>query len=106
MVRSGPMRDRVKVQNFVKTRDASGGIIRTWQTVVTRWGKIDPLQGDEKEFGDTIESRATHKVSLRFYDGLDTNQRLLFGTREFNIVEIIDPGNRHRQTVLKVREDV
>lgn len=106
MVRAGPLRDRIKIQNFTETFDETGGIIRDFTTVETRWGSIEPLQGDEKEFGDVMESRATHQIRMRHVADLDTKQRLVHGTRNFNIVKILNKNNRNRLNLILVREDI
>jgi len=106
MVMSGPLRDKVLVQTPNVTKDATGGNIKTFVTLCTRRAQIIPLSGDEKEFGNAMESRATHMVRIRHFEDLDTKQRFLFGTREFNIVRIIDKNNRHRLDEVLVKEDI
>ena len=82
----------------------SGGITSAWATAATRWAGISPLKVEERFKGDRTGAVATHKVTMRWYDGLTETMRLLFGTRAFNIVEILNPRESDRVHLLLVKE--
>lgn len=81
----GQLRHRVTIQEPIRAKDAGGGSTRTWTNVATVGAKIEPLKGMERLRAMQIEDSVTHKVTIRYRSGVKAAQRLLFGTRAFNI---------------------
>lgn len=90
-MRAGKMRHRVNIQASTESRDAHGGVTQTWATAVTRWASIDTEKVNEREAGGKTDAIASHVLVLRDYPSLTEQHRILYGTRVFNIVEIIRP---------------
>jgi SPP1 family predicted phage head-tail adaptor len=99
------MRNRLNIQTVTNTRSDNGGFTQTWATAATRWGRIEPMQGKEGERAAQTHTFATHKVTMRWYDGLTNTMRLLFGTRAFGIIESLNIEERNRVHVLLVKEE-
>lgn len=103
---AGQLRHRVKVQDKSNARDASGGIVEEWRTLVTRWADIEPLKGRELFSAQEVDGRITHRVTMRHYPGLQATQRLLYGARVFNILTPpIDVDERHILSQMLCMED-
>lgn len=86
-VRIGALRHTVEIWEETETRDAAGGVVKTWSKKATRKAAIEPLKGREFFEAQQLGAEITHKVTMRYYDGLDsTDHRLRFGTRVFNIM--------------------
>lgn len=81
------MRHRVEIQTVVETRDAHGGVSRTWNTDAIRWASIEPLTGREYFQAAQINSAITHKVIMRDY-ALTPKQRLVYDSRTFEIQSV------------------
>lgn len=104
-VRIGEMRHRVEVQKYTLTKEEDGGSIRTFATENTMSAKIMPLNATERDQGDQVKAVRSHRVTMRFYSpGLREDDRLKLGTRIFNIVAVIDVGERGCFTILDVKE--
>jgi len=78
-MRAGKLRHRVQIQERVETKDAHGGITESWSTVVTRYASIEPLSGRELFEAQKASSEATVRIKMRYYSGLTTKHRLVFG---------------------------
>lgn len=103
-MRAGELRHSIKIQSASESRDGID-VDYTWSTDATVWASITPLSGSESVTADQEQSTATHKVIMRNYTGLTPQHRLLFGTREFYIVSVLNTDERSRRMEVLVRED-
>lgn len=104
-LRAGRLRHCVDIQSKTETRDALGGFIEAWTTTDTRFASVEPIKAKEVLRGDQIDSRITHKIIMRYYDGLEASQRFRFGQRIFNIFSILNIDERNHQMEVLVTED-
>lgn len=91
------MRTRVEIQSRVTTQDTYGAVTETWSTVATRWGRVEPLSGREQWQAQQVRPDVTHRVTLRYYDGLTARHRLKVGDRVLNITSVLNTEERKRQ---------
>ena len=99
-------RHRLTLQSKTVTRNAYGEEVITWTNEKTVWGSIEPLSGREYFQAQQVQSKVTHKVSIRYYTGLRTDWRILFGSRIFDIVSALNIEERNREMVLYCTEFV
>jgi SPP1 family predicted phage head-tail adaptor len=105
MGRIGTKRKRVAVQKYTETRGAQGGSLRGFVTENFMWANINPLSASERVEADKTENVRTHRVTMSFYSpGITSADRILFGTRKFGIVSVVNPGERGCDTILDVKE--
>lgn len=100
----GAMRHRMRLDRVVETPDLSGGVLRAWMPVATLWAAIEPLERRAGLVGDAPASLATHRVAIRFRVGVEAGQRLVYGTRRFDIRTVVDPDERRFRLNLTVEE--
>ncbi len=91
----GKLRHRVTIQQLVNTDDGAGGSIETWQNVATVWAAIEPLRGNERYAAQQVQSTLTHKVTIRYREGIKPQMRLTYKGRIFDIESVIDIEERH-----------
>ena len=104
---AGRLNQRVEVQSASESRNAAGDVDQTWSTDNFRWAQIEPLKGRELFEAQQAKSDVTHKIRLRFYDGLTGRNRIKMGSRIFNIVGApINSSERDRETVVMAAEAV
>lgn len=103
-MRIGQMRHRLGVQALTEARDVHGGVTTTWATAANRWGEILPEKANERDVAERRDSVVTHRIRMRWYEGLVPTQRLRFGTRIFKIIEILDQGERNRAHLIMAQE--
>jgi SPP1 family predicted phage head-tail adaptor len=99
----GKRQKRVGVQSKQTVRDEAGGAITTWVTDDTIWAHIAPATGKELYAGEQVKAELTHKITIRYYSGLTTENRLIYGTRIFdiNFIRNIDERDCYQELFCK-----
>ena len=77
-------------QSRSRTQDEYGSETETYTTVATAYAKIEPKKAFEKMQMMQLTTPITHKISVRYVAGINTQCRILFGSRIFNILEVIN----------------
>lgn len=95
------LRHRIVIQGTVQAADGAGGYTETWETVATVWASIEPANGRERFIAMQTESHVTHIITCRYNAEITTAKRILFGTRKFDITEVLNIEERN--TVLVIR---
>ena len=96
-MRSGLMRDYVTIERNTPTQGTSGEEIDSWAVLGSAWVYIRAASGEE--------AISTHQIRMRFRDIVHTD-RILFGSRVFDIVTVLDKEGMGRNLVIEVKEDV
>lgn len=119
-MRAGTLRHKVTIQKLDGTLDAAGQENQTWVDVVQAWAAIEPLRGDERFTAQQEVAQVTTRIRTRFLDlGLDPvgvrpKMRVKFIdlaqnpdlTRLYDILAVINVGQRDRETHLMCKETV
>jgi len=103
-LRIGGLRHRVELQAFTSVSDGMGGQTNTWTTEDAVRAAIWPVSAAEQVRAGAQAMTATHRIQIRYYDGLKPSWRVKFGSRYFSIVSIIDKDEKHAQVDLLCRE--
>ena len=88
----------------LESPDGFGGVIRTYAAGPQVWGAIEHLKGDERVRAGRPEQAVTHRVTLRYRDGVTAAMRLVRGLRRFAIRSAADPDGTRRDLVCLVEE--
>ena len=100
MLRSGIMDTLATVQTPTESANAIGEPILTWSTFATRWIAILPLSGNEQMTAMANEGSITHRVRMRYTDGLKPKMRLISGSRTFEIMSAVERGRREEHELM------
>ncbi|WP_434642754.1 phage head closure protein [Thermoanaerobacterium thermosaccharolyticum] len=103
---AGKLRHRATIQQLVSTDDGAGGSIETWQDIVTVWAAIEPLRGNERYTAQQVQSTLSHKVTIRYREGIKPQMRLTYKGRVFEVESVIDVEERHQWLELLCSEVV
>jgi len=99
----GEMRQRIALQ--VKTITKSEGIpLESWTTVATVWAAVADISGKEYFQAQAVQSEVTTRIKIRYKTGITPSMRLLYGSRVFHILSVIDKGEWHRLIELMCKE--
>lgn len=110
----GRMRHKVKIQKQTRTADGGGTQAVTFSDLDTVFASIEPKAGSERLFGDQLEERVTHVITIRFRRDVTFKNRLVYEffrdgnkyTRTFNIKRVINRDTRDRYLDILVEEGV
>ena len=107
-VRAGTLRRKVVVQKDTGVaRGAQGSVTPSWSTHVTRWAGVYPQSGVEPFEAGQKYSETRHRFEMRHVPKPDNaavdpittpKMRILWGTRVFDIVDVLDIDERRRET--------
>ncbi len=106
MIRAGELRHKVTIQNYTTSPNAVSEPVKTWADYATVWASIEPIRG--KEFWDSqqVNAEITGKIKLRYLSGITSKMRVKYETRIFEILSVINPGEKNRELQLMVKESV
>jgi len=60
-------------------------------------GFVSPMSGREYEESQKIRAETTYKISSRYFHGITTDMRILYDSREFEIISVLDLDERHEE---------
>jgi SPP1 family predicted phage head-tail adaptor len=99
--RVGEMKHRVTLQS-PGAAAGYGEPPADWATYGGRWAKVEPLSGRELEIATSTTPDTTHRITVRYVEGLDATWRLLLlpaGT-PMQIDGVVDTLNQHVELVI------
>jgi SPP1 family predicted phage head-tail adaptor len=88
----------------LESPDGFGGVIRSYRSGPQVWGAMEMLSGSERIRADRPEQSLTHKITLRYREGVTGAMRLTSGLRRFAIRAASDPDGSQRDLVCLVEE--
>jgi SPP1 family predicted phage head-tail adaptor len=101
----GRLRERITIQQATEVRNRLGETTQTWGTFVERWASVEGLSGREVLLSGQQQTEVTHRVRLRYVDGLSQQMRILWRGRVLEITSLLEHSNRTEHELLCV-EDV
>lgn len=107
-MRAGDLRERVSIQVNTPAADTFGAAgAESWAnigTVPTVYAALEPLSGREGFAADRLYGEASHRVRMRYRSDFMTvlvpKNRLLYGTRVFDIIATLEVAPRQELHVL------
>ena len=105
-MRAGKLRHRLIVQQLqdTETLDSVGQPGQTWRTFDHMWGSVEPLSGRELYNAAQVQPDVTHKVTMRYRDGIAAKMRIQHKERTLDILSVTDDEEREIQLVLMCKE--
>ena len=108
MLDAGKLRHRITLQQYTGSADDYGDIRRqddaNWRTAAVVWAAVDPISGREFYAAEQAQSELSHKVRIRYRQGVKPGMRLLLGSRRLYIQSVIDWEERHESLLPMVQE--
>ncbi len=102
----GKLRHRIILEDKQITRDSFGAEVFEWVQVSEVWADISPLSGKEFVAFKQINAEISVRVTMRYQPGIDTEMRVLFKDKIFEILSIINPDEKNIALVLMCKEVV
>lgn len=93
-MRAGKLRHKVTIQQATDSQNSIGEVTKTWSTFAKVWANIQPLAGRELFASQQINAEQTVRITIRALSGVEPRMRVLFGTRYYDILSVIDREER------------
>ncbi len=104
-MRVGSLRYLVSIEDYTESDNDYGEEIKSWSRYVYAYARISPLSGTEKYISAEKHATATHQITIRYVSGVEPKMRIVFGERIFEIVSVINVGERDKMMQLIVTEE-
>jgi SPP1 family predicted phage head-tail adaptor len=102
----GQMTARLDLEMVEPQADGQGGAEMHWSIVSSMWARIEPVSFVVTEKGAAAENAVvTHRIWVRFHDGISAGQRFRKGERVFAIKAVRDPDETRRYLVCHCEEE-
>lgn len=93
-VNPGTLRHRVTPQSKLESVSRGVRSEAEWLNHPSRWAAIKKLVGRELEYARQIVQDATHEITMRYTNSINTKMRLEYAGRFFQIQHIADAEER------------
>lgn len=104
---AGKLRNPIEIQQLTNTPDGQGGFNTTWATIYPNvMAKIKPVSGGERMRAMQLNATISHRIFLRYIDGIKPAMRVKFGDRLFQIRLPLNLEERDRWLELHCEEGV
>ena len=100
MLKSGVMDQKATIETPTESTNAIGEPTFTWSTFATRFIALQPLSGNEQLSAMANEGSVTHRVRMRYTDGLKPKMRIVVGGRTFEIMSALERGWREEHKLM------
>ena len=107
-INPGELRHKITIQKLNNSQNDYGEVDvnahTTWSDVTVVRAGIYPISGKEFFAAETVNSEITHKVKIRYFEGITPNMRINFNNRIFSIESIINFQEKNVELQLLCKE--
>jgi len=104
-MRIGPLRHRVAINNPAASQDEYGDdSARTYTTAATVWASVEPISGREMLSAQQQHAETSHRIRMRFTTNVTQESRLVWESRTFEVVSLIDNKETKQMIELLCKE--
>ena len=97
----GELRHLVIYQRPITTKDSLGQARQTWEDVFTAYAAVRPLSAREIYYAQSTRSETTHRIALRYRDGVSPKGRfVLRGDRILNVYSVTNVDELDAELVI------
>lgn len=100
MIDPGKLRERITVEQAAETRNSLGETVLSWTTFAERWASVEGVSSREALELGRVEVSISHRVRLRYLDGMTHNMRIIWRGRTLEIVSLLEYGNRSEHVAI------
>ena len=110
------LKHRLVLQQEVPSADGAGGYTRSWAEIATLWAEIVPITGGDSRsntisgkevfIAGQVQAQVSHRIFLRWRNGVMPAMRLALEDRVFNIRYVAAVREGREMLELLVQEGV
>ena len=104
----GKLNKRITIQQNTNITDSEGTVTEGWQDFKKVWASIVPLTLRYREFmsAQALNSEITMQIKIRYTSGITPKMKVLYGSRIFEIIAVINPNEANIELNLMCKEVV
>lgn len=103
-MRAGSLNNKIIFQEQSSGKDAAGEITNTWTNILTTWASIQTISGKEQFLSNQNFTTLSHKLRVRYSKLINSKQQILFGTRIFKILAVLNIYEKNKELEILVEE--
>ncbi len=110
------LKHRLSLQEEVTADDDAGGFTRSWVEVAVLWGEMEPITSGDSRLNTSagkeifasgqVQAVISHRIFIRWREGVTPAMRLVFENRAFNIRYVAALHEQRELMELQVQEGV
>ncbi len=100
----GKLIHSIGIQKKVVTRNDDGSEAVTWEEFTRAWASIDPVGGREYFLASQMQAPTDHRITIRYQPNIESEMRVAWNGRNFNIRSILNREERNIELVLMCQE--
>ena len=100
----GELNRRVQIRRRTDEPFGDSDVVQTSAQQRPRWAKIEPVGSAVYAGSVQIDRKVTHRIYIRFLDGITDSHEVLYKTQLFAVRRVSDLNGAHRFTVLEAEE--
>lgn len=104
IINAGQLNKQLILQAPSISREADGAEVITWTTLATIWSDITSSGGREFWQAKQINAEISHMVTIRYRDKISPRYRLLYGSRIFQILSVVNADETRTGLQLMCKE--
>ena len=104
-VKISDLRHRITFQSERKVADEHHGHTSIWDNVATVWAKVEPVSGREYYYSHQLKNVISHKITIRYWEGLTAELRIIFEERIMKIESLINLQEQERFIEIRCIEE-
>lgn len=106
MIRAGQLRHRAVVQEPVRTENATGEEVVTYQDCFEAFAEIKGIRGVMVENAKQVAPESTHKIMMRYGPNnlVNESHRILICSREYDVLFVDDIKLKGRWLEIHVKQ--
>lgn len=106
MINTGELNRQITFQTESGPQDSYGAAGGTWSDTAIVWAGVITTGGREFYAAQKLNSETTAVFKIRYRTGLVPTMQIKYGTRYFNILNINDVDEGHREMLITCKEVV
>lgn len=106
MAKIGMMRERVTIEQEVRSADGQGGFTKSWTVTATVWARVKPERGGEQLEAMRLEAQQMYRVTIRGGVTVTPKYRLGWNGLKLNIRSVTNPDEKGRFLEILAEEGV
>ncbi len=104
IIRRGDQRHQINIKTVTTVPDGMGGQTETEVSFLICRAGIWPVSAKEIMQSDQLELQTTHRIQIDWQTGILPSMKIYFGTRVFEILNMINVEERNVKLMIMAKE--